>query len=43
VPVDAGTNTVDFQFTAFGFPWLVGLSWLTLAVVGTVAIIRSGE
>jgi hypothetical protein len=43
VPVDAGTNTVDFQFAAFGFPWLVGLSWLTLAVVGTVAIIRSGE
>ncbi|MBI3401229.1 MAG: hypothetical protein HY048_07385 [Acidobacteria bacterium] len=43
VPVDAGTNTVDFQFNAFGFPWLVGLSWLTLAVVGTAAIIRSGE
>jgi hypothetical protein len=43
VPVAAGTNTVDFQFNAFGFPWLVGLSWLTLALLGVAAIIRSGE
>jgi hypothetical protein len=38
VPVDAGTSTVDFQFNAFGFPCLVGLSWLTLAIVGVAAI-----
>ncbi|MBZ5556337.1 MAG: YfhO family protein [Acidobacteriia bacterium] len=43
VPVDAGTNVVDFQFDAFGFPWLVCLSWLTLAAVGAAAIIRPTE
>lgn len=43
VPVQAGTNVVDFQFHPVGFPWLVALSWLTLAVVGIAAIIRSGE
>lgn len=38
VPVEPGTNLVDFQFHAFGFPWLVAMSWLVLASVGTASI-----
>jgi hypothetical protein len=33
VPVREGSNHVDFQYRPFGFPWLLGLSWLTLASV----------
>jgi uncharacterized membrane protein YfhO len=42
VPVRAGTNAIEFQFTAFGFPWLLGLSWGTLAVVAVLSA-RLGE
>jgi len=33
VRVAAGQNTVKFTFHPFGFPWLVVISWGTLAVV----------
>ena len=34
VRVHAGANTVAFGYHPFGIPWLVALSWLTLAAVG---------
>ena len=34
VKVDAGASTLDFRYRPFGYPWLVIVSWLTLAVVG---------
>ncbi len=39
VPTTAGRNLIDFQFRAFGFPWLVAASWLVLAAVGTVSVV----
>jgi hypothetical protein len=39
VPTTAGRNVIDFQFHAFGFPWLVAASWLVLAAVGAVSVI----
>jgi hypothetical protein len=34
IRVSAGRNTVRFTFHPLGFPWLVVLSWGTLAVIG---------
>jgi len=39
VPATAGRNVIDFQFRAFGFPWLVAASWFVLAAVGTMSIV----
>jgi hypothetical protein len=39
VPATAGRNVIDFQFHAFGFPWLVAASWLVLAAVGAVSVV----
>ena len=37
VQVQQGSNEIEFTFTAFGFPWLVALSWGTLGVVAAVS------
>jgi hypothetical protein len=40
VRVGAGTNTIDFTFRPFGFPWLLLVSWGTLAAVSVAAVRR---
>jgi hypothetical protein len=36
VQVGAGTNSIDFSYRPFGYPWLLALSWGTLAAVAVV-------
>lgn len=40
VPVTAGTNRIRFSFHPLAFPWLVWVSWGTLAAVGVGAASR---
>ncbi|HTM02262.1 MAG TPA: hypothetical protein VL173_02065 [Vicinamibacterales bacterium] len=40
VRVAAGANTIDFRYRLFGYPWLVIVSWMTLAVVGVASVRR---
>ena len=42
VAVRAGLNQVSFHYRPLAFPYLLGLSWITLAVVA-VAAIRAGS
>lgn len=39
VPTTTGRNVIDFQFHAFGFPWLVAASWLVLTAVGAMSVV----
>jgi len=38
VRVGPGTNRIDFRYRPFGYPWLLVLSWGTLALVLTVTL-----
>jgi hypothetical protein len=38
VPVQAGRNVVEFTYNPIAFPWLVIISWLTVAVVAMLAL-----
>ena len=40
VRVGPGTNTIDFRYRPFGYPWLLIVSWSTLAVVLTGSLRR---
>jgi hypothetical protein len=40
VPVTAGLNRIDFTYLPYGWPWLVLLSWGTLAAIALTAAIR---
>jgi hypothetical protein len=43
VQVGAGTNTIDFSFRPFGYPWLLGVSWSTLALVIGAGVRRASR
>jgi hypothetical protein len=43
VRVGAGTNTIDFSYRPFGYPWLLAVSWATLAVVSFVSVRRGSR
>jgi hypothetical protein len=43
VRVGAGTNTVDFRYRPFGFPWLLLVSWGTLAIVIAARVRRASQ
>ena len=38
VPVPAGESVIRFAYKPAGYPWLLALSWLTLAAVGAWAV-----
>jgi hypothetical protein len=40
VRVGPGTNVIDFRYRPFGYPWLLVVSWSTLAVVVIGAVRR---
>ena len=40
VRVGPGTNTIDFRFRPFGYPWLLVISWGTLAAVLVISLRR---
>lgn len=41
--VGPGSNTVEFRYRPFGYPWLLAVSWTTLAVVLAVSLRRRGR
>ena len=43
LPVPAGRNTVRMTYTPAGFPWLVLLSWGTLALTAGLSVWSSGR
>jgi uncharacterized membrane protein YfhO len=40
VRVGPGTNVIDFRYRPFGYPWLLVVSWSTLAVVVIAGVCR---